>query len=252
MRDHLFMLKAFIRSAPMQWFFASIIAAYMQLVRATTRWDIIGLEHVTPVWATGKGVVWCYWHSRLMGAHAIWPTDVQEVLMIISLSADGGFVTRATEMIGRKVVRGSSAKAGSAQNKGALAAFRAMVAHAKTNGCVGITPDGPRGPRMRVQDGAVRVAKASGAVLMPTAYAIKGSTYAKSWDRLVLPPIFGRGVKVFGPAISVPRDADDATLEAVRLELESALNDALWAADAHVGGPRIEPGPAADDRSPTP
>jgi lysophospholipid acyltransferase (LPLAT)-like uncharacterized protein len=246
MRDHLFMLKAFIRSAPMQWFLATIIAAYMQLVRSTTRWETIGLEHVKPVWASGKGVVWCYWHSRLMGAHAIWPIDVQEVLMIISLSADGGFVTKATEMIGRKVVRGSSTKAGSAHNKGALAAFRAMVAHAKAKGCVGITPDGPRGPRMRVQDGAVRVAKASGAVLVPSAYAIAGSTYAKSWDRLVLPPIFGRGVKVFGRAIEVPRDADDAALEAIRLDLEGELNRALWLADAHVGGPRIEPAPAVE------
>jgi hypothetical protein len=53
-------------------------------------------------------------------------------------------------------------------------------------------------------------------------------------------------VKVFGPAISVPRDADDAQLEAVRLELEAALNEALWAADAYVGGPRIEPAPLVE------
>jgi lysophospholipid acyltransferase (LPLAT)-like uncharacterized protein len=236
--------RTILRSNPVQWVFAAFLAAWMALVRATTRWTIVGEEYAKPVWTSGKGVVWCYWHSRIMGAHSIWPKDVQKMLMLISLSPDGVFVARAAELVGRMVVRGSSSKKkadGETEDKGALQAFRQMVSHASKGGCVGITPDGPRGPRMRAQIGAVRVAKISKTPLLPSAFAVKGAGYAKSWDRFHLPPLFSRGVIVYRPAIEVPLRTDDASLEAVRLHLESELTLAMQEADRLVGGPLIEP-----------
>jgi lysophospholipid acyltransferase (LPLAT)-like uncharacterized protein len=236
--------RTILRSSPVQWILACFIAGWMALVRATTRWTIVGEEYAKPVWTSGKGVVWCYWHSRIMGAHSIWPKDVQEMLMLISLSPDGVFVARAAEMVGRTVVRGSSSKKnaeGETEDKGALQAFRQMMSHASKGGCVGITPDGPRGPRMRAQIGAVRVAKISKVPLLPSAFAVKGAKYAKSWDRFHIPPLFSRGVIVYRAAIDVPARADEAAMEAVRLQLEIALTEAMHEADRLVGGPVIEP-----------
>jgi lysophospholipid acyltransferase (LPLAT)-like uncharacterized protein len=236
--------RTILRSAPVQWVLACFIAAWMALVRATTRWTVVGEDFAKPVWTSGRGVVWCYWHSRIMGAHSIWPTDVQKMLMLISLSPDGVFVARAAEMVGRMVVRGSSSKKnaeGETEDKGALQAFRQMMAHASKGGCVGITPDGPRGPRMRAQIGAVRVAKISKVPLLPSAFAVKGSRYAKSWDRFHIPPLFSRGVIVYRPAIEVPMRADEEMMESVRLRLEQELTLAMQEADRLVGGPLIEP-----------
>jgi lysophospholipid acyltransferase (LPLAT)-like uncharacterized protein len=236
--------RTILRSNPVQWILACFIASWMALVRATTRWTIVGEEHAKPVWHSGKGVVWCYWHSRIMGAHSIWPKNVQKMLMLISLSPDGVFVARAAELVGRTVVRGSSSKKtadGETEDKGALQAFRQMVSHASKGGCVGITPDGPRGPRMRAQMGAVRVAKISKTPLLPSAFAVAGSRYANSWDRFHIPPLFSRGVIVYRPAIVIPAKADEAALEAVRLTLESELTLAMQEADRLVGGPVIEP-----------
>ncbi|GIU67898.1 hypothetical protein PsB1_2052 [Candidatus Phycosocius spiralis] len=142
------------------------------------------------------------------------------------------------------VVRGSSSKTkrdGEVEDKGALQAFRQMLAHARKGGCVGITPDGPRGPRMRAQIGAVRVAKMAKVPLLPSAFAVKGGSYAKSWDRFHLPALFSTGVILFGPAIDVPTQADDKALEAVRLALEQSLTELTHEADRLVGGPMIEP-----------
>jgi lysophospholipid acyltransferase (LPLAT)-like uncharacterized protein len=236
--------RTILRSNPVQWVFACFLGAWMGLVRVTTRWTIVGEEHAKPVWTSGKGVVWCYWHSRIMGAHSIWPRDVQPMLMLISLSPDGVFVARAAELVGRMVVRGSSSKKkadGETEDKGALQAFRSMVSHASKGGCVGMTPDGPRGPRMRAQIGAVRVAKIAKVPLLPSAFAVKGSKYAKSWDRFHIPPLFSRGVIVYRPAIEVPAKADDAAMEAVRLQLENELTLAMQEADRMVDGPVIEP-----------
>jgi lysophospholipid acyltransferase (LPLAT)-like uncharacterized protein len=236
--------RTILRSSPVQWILACFIAAWMWLVRATTRWTVVGQEHAEPVWKSGKGVVWCYWHSRIMGAHSIWPRDVQPMLMLISLSPDGVFVARAAEMVGRMVVRGSSSKKnadGETEDKGALQAFRHMVSHASKGGCVGMTPDGPRGPRMRAQIGAVRVAKIAKVPLLPSAFAVKGAKYAKSWDRFHIPPLFSSGVIVYRPALEVPPRADESQMEAVRLRLETELTLAMQEADRLVGGPVIEP-----------
>jgi lysophospholipid acyltransferase (LPLAT)-like uncharacterized protein len=236
--------RTIIRSNPVQWILACFIASWMALVRATTRWTIVGEEYAKPVWTSGKGVVWCYWHSRIMGAHSIWPKDVQKMLMLISLSPDGVFVARAAELVGRTVVRGSSSKknaAGETEDKGALQAFRHMVSHASKGGCVGMTPDGPRGPRMRAQIGAVRVAKIAKVPLLPSAFAVKGAKYANSWDRFHIPPLFSRGVIVYRPAIEIPARADEEALEAVRFQLENELTIAMQEADRLVDGPLIEP-----------
>ena len=169
------------------------------------------------------------------------------MLMLISLSPDGVFVARAAELVGRTVVRGSSSKKnadGETEDKGALQAFRQMMSHASKGGCVGITPDGPRGPRMRAQIGAVRVAKISKVPLLPSAFAVKGAKYAKSWDRFHIPPLFSSGVIVFRPPIEVPPRADEGQMEAVRLQLEAELTSAMQEADRLVGGPVIEPEPA--------
>jgi lysophospholipid acyltransferase (LPLAT)-like uncharacterized protein len=236
------MLKALLRSPPIQAILAWLIASYMMLVRRTTRWSYVGREHAEPIWRAGEGVVWCYWHSRILGAHSIWPRDVQPMLMLISLSPDGQFVAKAAQMVGRRVVRGSSAKKGKDKDSGALSAFRQMMAHARLHGCVGVTPDGPRGPRMRAQEGAVRVAQATGAPLLPSAYSVRGARYANSWDRFLIPPLFSEGVIVFGPPIRSQRGDDPAE---IARQLEDALTRVTQEADRRMGGPVIEPAPTA-------
>lgn len=236
-------MKQFFRSRPVQACLTWLIANYMILVRRTTRWTVLGDEYVRPVWEGGKGLVWCYWHSRIIGSHAVWPRDQQPVLMLVSLSPDGQFVADTGPILGRGVVRGSTPKKrdGIVDQKGATDAFRQMVAHAKNGGCVGITPDGPSGPRMRAQPGAVRVAKAAGVPMLPSAYAIKGSRHANSWDRFLIPPLFGRGVIAFGEPVIIPKGADAAALEEARVTIEQRLNEVTQQADEAVGLSPTEP-----------
>jgi lysophospholipid acyltransferase (LPLAT)-like uncharacterized protein len=52
-----------------------------------------------------------------------------------------------------------------------------------------------------------------------------------SWDRFLIPRPFSRGLFVYGEPILVPRDADEARLEAARLEVERSLNEVTERAD---------------------
>ncbi len=226
------MLKSILRSKIMQGIFARLVAFYMFLIKTTTKWEIIGLEHAEEIWNSGRGTVNCYWHSRIIMAPSMWPLDKQEYNMLISLSADGQFISRAAELMGLKVIRGSSTKKkhNTIKDKGALKAVRELISAAKAGKAATFTPDGPRGPRMRIQNGVVRVAKSAEVSILPIGLAIKGSKSLNTWDKFVLPPIFSKGVIIYGEPVTATDNEEEA-----RLILEQRLNEITNIADTMCG-----------------
>src|SRR5690606_21656340 len=112
-------------------------------------------------------------------------------------------------------------------------------------GTVGITPDGPHGPRMRAGGGAVTLARLTGAPLLPLAFGCRPRRLLGTWDRLAVALPFGRGVFVWGAPIFVPRDADSDALEAARQALEKGLNAVTDEADRLTGQDLVPPAPEA-------
>jgi lysophospholipid acyltransferase (LPLAT)-like uncharacterized protein len=241
------MLKRLLRSAPVQATLGALLALYMQLVKATTRWEVRGRDVVEPVWAEGKGVIGCVWHARVLMTIAGWPKNVQPATILISHSPDGEFVARAAKHHGIGVIRGSSRNPKKTKRKGGVTAFRAMAEHVASGGCMAMTPDGPRGPRMRAGEGAVRLAKTTGAPMLAFAWATSRQIVFDSWDRFILPLPFGKGVIVWkGPIPAPAADASETELEATRAALETALNAASREADEAAGAEVIEPAPSPE------
>ncbi|KAF0090955.1 MAG: 3-deoxy-D-manno-octulosonic-acid transferase, partial [Hyphomonadaceae bacterium] len=154
-------------------------------------------------------------------------------------------VARACELIGRPVSRGSSTKKRDdmTKEKGASQAVSALMNHAKQGGAAAITPDGPSGPRMRVKPGSIRIAKGANVPMLPIGISIKGSKYLKTWDRMLLPPLFSRGVIVYGEPIMIMGN-DEAAFEAARLALEQSMNQITMRADELCMGEKIMPAEA--------
>jgi lysophospholipid acyltransferase (LPLAT)-like uncharacterized protein len=120
-----------------------------------------------------------------------------------------------------------------------------MLKALKAGEVVGITPDGPRGPRMRASDGIVTVARMAGVPVVPVTYAVARRRVLSTWDRFVLPLPFSAGVFAWGPPIEVPRDLDAAGIETVRRRIETELTGLADAADRMCGCPPVEPAPEA-------
>ena len=135
---------------------------------------------------------------------------------------------------GIRTIPGSSTRGGSD-------ALRALVHRLKSGESVGITPDGPRGPRMRAGDGAINLARLSGAPLLPASISVSRRKVLDTWDQLIVPIPFGHGAIVWGDPINVPRDADDADLAGLRGKLENALNDVSAHADRLAGHAAMMP-----------
>jgi lysophospholipid acyltransferase (LPLAT)-like uncharacterized protein len=237
------MLKALLNSGPVQTAIAALLAGYMSLVKHTTRWEVRGRENIEPIWRSGEGVIGCVWHGRILMTIAAWPKTVQPPAILISRSREGDVVTRVAGFHDIGVVRGSSRNRKKTKQKGGLTAFREMDRHVRSGGCMAMTPDGPRGPRMHAGMGAVKLARASGAPLAPLGWTTRWRIVFNSWDRFVLPLPFSRGVIVWGEPVRVARDADAAAIEHARAQLEARLVAANQEAERACGVDVIDPAP---------
>ena len=164
----------------------------------------------------------CAWRSQ------------RPVSILISPHRDGRLIARAIAHFGVGTVTGSS-------RRGAVAGLRgALMALAKGR-CIGVTPDGPRGPRMRAAPGIVHMARVAQVPVLPASYGVQRRTIFRSWDRFLLPHPFNRGVFLLGEPIRIAVDADEMAIEQTRRLVEDRLNALTREADARFGHAGIAP-----------
>ena len=209
--------KRILQSNAVQALACWITAQYIRFVAMTGRWETIGGDIPEAFWKDGKPFILAFWHGRLLMMPRCW-TGGKTIHMLISQHRDGQLIARTVAHFGIKTIAGST-------SKGGASALRSMLKTLKGGGYVGITPDGPRGPRMRASDGVVSVARMSGVPVIPATFGVTKRKILGSWDRFVVAKPFARGVIVWGDPIEVPRDADKDALEDARLKIEQALID---------------------------
>jgi hypothetical protein len=223
---------------------AALGAWYIRLVLRTTRWTVIGRDGWEALVARPGGFVCVTWHGRLFMAPTFTPPGKRTVVMI-SNSRDGDLFSGIVGRWGVAVLRGSSHDHAKHQSKGGVAAFRAAARALRDNGAlVAITPDGPRGPRMRAQEGASRLALSQGAPVIAVAFSVRWGRNLTSWDRFLLPLPFGRGAIVYSPPRSPPDEGGPQAMERFRLALEGDLNAVTNRADDLCGRARVLPAAA--------
>ncbi|MCC7260692.1 MAG: lysophospholipid acyltransferase family protein [Alphaproteobacteria bacterium] len=227
------LIKRLLRSPVTQSALALLVAGYIRLVHATTRWERIGYGHIEPFFKEKKPFIVAFWHGRLL-LMPMFPFYNTRAHVLISHHRDGALIAGVMRYFGLDTVRGSS-------SKGARGAMRAMLELLEHGESIAITPDGPRGPRMHAQAGAVMVAKKSGVPIIPIAVANSRRKLLGSWDRFILALPFGRGVFAAGVPIAVPGDADKSDMERIRVALEDALNALTREADERVGVEPVTP-----------
>jgi len=227
------------RSDRLRGFLCWLAALYIRLVHATGRWEVVGGDAPTAMWDQGKPFILAFWHGRILMMPKCWRRSAA-IHMLISQHRDGQLIARSVAHFGIHWLAGSTTRGGSQ-------ALRAMLKALKAGECVGITPDGPKGPRMRASAGIVNVARLSGCPIIPATFAASRRSVLGSWDRFVVAKPFAKGVFVWGRPITVPRDADEAVLEACRLAVEDELNAITRAADQRMAMPLIEPAALAED-----
>ncbi len=237
--------KRFARSESGRRLLARAIAGYIRLVHATTRWRREMPEPTRALLEGGRPCVIAFWHGRMLPMRGAWTADPARLHVLISGHRDGRLISTALERLGFPSVSGSS-------RRGGAMALRAMGRELAQGACIGITPDGPKGPRMRVKPGAVKAAQLSGVPIVPVSASARPARVLGSWDRFLLLLPFGRARVIWGEPLEVPRRAGEAELLALAEELEARLIALTERADRALGRRPVapDPQPAPRDLSP--
>ncbi len=191
----------------------------MKLLTATLRLEVRDLCGISQADAAVPPVIYILWHNRFFTVPAAWNRicrSHRKAVTLTSASHDGDLVARAMAVFGMGAVRGSSSRR-------AVAALVGLKQALLDGFDVCLTPDGPRGPRYRIQAGFIKLAQATGAPVVPVHVRFSSAWRLKTWDRFVIPKPFSRVVVTFAEAIHLPRKLDEAAFEKERLRIESML-----------------------------
>jgi lysophospholipid acyltransferase (LPLAT)-like uncharacterized protein len=186
----------------------------IRLLGLSWRFVVEGHEHLDSVRAAGQFPVMAFWHGRILPS--IYFFRDRDIVVITSDNFDGEWTAKIIHRFGYTTARGSTSRNAA---RAALRAKRRM----EEGHAVGITVDGPRGPALVAQPGAVWLAKTTGNPIVPFHVEARSYWTARSWDASQIPRPFSRVAVVFGEPFSVPEDADEPALDAARVELGERL-----------------------------
>lgn len=199
----------------------------LRLLVATWRLEDAVPEHVVQDLAKGKRFIYAFWHNRQIGLIKIHHRYPYPLKVMVSRHGDGEIIARIVAKHGIGSVRGSS-------TRGGPTALKELIA-ATAEGHVGITPDGPVGPRYHLKQGAVLLASRSGLPVLCVSWSADRVWRFRSWDRFLLPKPFARlKVTTDGP-IEVPANLDADGIDAAREDLERHMNELTARLDAEMG-----------------
>jgi lysophospholipid acyltransferase (LPLAT)-like uncharacterized protein len=164
-------------------------------------------------------VIIAFWHNRtalmaLFFERYCWD---RTALTFISRSRDGQFMTDVAAHFGIKAVRGSSSR------NGTSAMLLAIRASTDQHVDLVITPDGPRGPRYKIQPGLLRLAQATQRPIVAVNYQLQWKFLLKSWDRFHVPLPFSRCHLITAEPIFVPENVSEEELAKINARVTEVL-----------------------------
>ena len=203
------------------------IHCYIRLVYRTNRWTVVGGEPPRRLIDNGRAFIGAFWHGRMLMIPMGWQR-MAPMHMLISAHRDGLIIAGAVSYFGIQTIAGSTRRGGST-------ALRNMLKKLKEGDCVAITPDGPRGPAMKIGIGIVNAARLAEVPIVPITYATSRRRILASWDHFHVALPFGRGIFLWGEPIEIAPNSGEAELKQARALLEERMVEMVREADRRVG-----------------
>ena len=201
------------------WLVPRAIRLIVLFFEKTVRWQVVG-----QVAEGDERFLYGFWHARLLMMPKLFRRRGWHGYMLISEHRDGGFIADTMSLFHIPTVRGSTTRGG------ARAVLKMLRAVRDERRSLGITPDGPKGPREVMQMGTVQLAKKSGLPFVALCYATRRHWRVNSWDRFYIPKPFTRGVFIISEPVRVSPDEDD---DAALARLQAVMDETQQRADSY-------------------
>lgn len=181
-----------------------------------------------------KPAIFVFWHGRSMMLSPIICLGGMQAYAVASRHKDGRMMAKLQRLFGLRAIYGSS-------HRGGVSVLReGLRVLSKGDWGICMSPDGPGGPSLRVQDGALYFAKMSGAPIIPVCYSCSRAWLQNRWDRYLVALPFSKIVCNIGEPVFVPRKATEEEFEKIRTDLENFMVKQMRELDAEFGLKPVE------------
>lgn len=185
----------------------------------TWRIEVVRPDRVAAVFASGRAYLLLTWHEALLPV--LWHHRHRGIAALVSEAHDGEYLAALAAPLDYRLIRGSSSRGGSRALRQAFRALREGVP-------VGVTPDGPRGPRRVFKPALLHAAARAGVSVLPVFAGARRGWRARSWDRFLVPAPFTMVRIAYGEPVMVQGLSPQAAEDGVLASLEDAIRLAAW------------------------
>lgn len=140
----------------------------------------------SPESISDEPTIFACWHGELLMLPYIYSKyrKTPRAKVLISSHFDGMLISKTIEYFGLHTIAGST-------NRNASRVLMQGIKALRDGYDIGITPDGPKGPRHSVADGIVAMAQKSGAKIILVEIKSTKFWQFNSWDKFTVPKPFG-------------------------------------------------------------
>jgi lysophospholipid acyltransferase (LPLAT)-like uncharacterized protein len=177
---------------------------------------------VDPVFGVQQPHIYIFWHENILAP--LYLRGHCNLAMLLSQHADADILARVAYHLGFDCVRGSTFRGGAR-------AIWELTERSRSQHLT-LTPDGPRGPRRQLAQGAIYLASRLQLPLVPAGIGYDRPWRTNSWDRFAIPRPFSRARLLLGPPLMLPRTLDRSQMEHSRQRVERLLNALTCDAEA--------------------
>ena len=216
------MIKYFSSFRLIQTLLSLIGSIYVLTVYKTSKVNLKNRKKIENLLERNESFIYSFWHDQLLMCPLTWQSN-SSIKVLISKHRDGDIIAQLISNLGFEAIRGSTHKTNKIKNKGGLLSARKMIKSLKNGISIGISPDGPKGPRHKVSDGILSISRLSKSVILPVVIGFKKKWVLNTWDKFIIPKPFNEITVIWGDPI--PAITNEKNNHQFKTKLESKMNN---------------------------
>ena len=204
-----------LHNSIIQWAIVSILAGITWFIFLTSRHRFTNTKSLKQF--RKKPAVFVFFHGRCAMLSPVIKSARIKSYCIASRHKDGRMMARLQRLFGLRAIYGST-------SDGAVAVMREGVRIMREKNMSMCVPvDGPSGPSLRLQDGALYFARMTGAPIVPCCFSCSRPIYLDRWDKFMIPKFFGTISCRIGEPIYIDSKLRGEAFEQKRQEIEEIM-----------------------------
>ena len=210
--------KKLLKNYFLQYILGFFTFLYIRAVNLTSSIQFENESIPKQFWNNDKPFILAFWHSQLMMIGFSWKKN-KNVNILASGHSDGRFGAIVGKYLNLNNIRTSK--------KNKSISLKSIFKLLNDNNYIGITPDGPRGPKEIVSEGIIKIAKKSKVPIIPIGFWSSKNFKLKSWDSFLITLPFSKCSFVWDKPLEIPYNIQENQIHHYQKLLQEKINQSV-------------------------